>query len=162
MIYEIKQVAQCERAKFLPKHAGGFFMTFENMLFNVAGNFSESYKGGHWDFKECQAKAETQLESLSEKEQGFFFLVPCGESYEVLNPNNYFEGELSGEAYGVAVTLITLSNYLFFVNDKRRQAKGAIAQALSEQQDYLNDAFYALRSYAQTLPEAALINQFID
>lgn len=155
MIYEIKQVAQCERAKFLPKHAGGFFMSFENMLFNIAGKFSESYTGGHWEFKEGQAKTD-------EKEQGFFFLVPCGESYEVLNPNNYFEGELSGEAYGVAVTLITLSNYLFFVNDKRRQAKGAIAQALSEQQDYLNDAFYALRSYAQTLPEAALINQFID
>ncbi len=84
--FEVTEVAQSSRLKFLPKHAGNFFMTFEAMVFN----------------------------------------------------------------------------YLFFVDDKRKRAAGLEAQQISKQQQYLTDAFYALRDYAHTLPEANLINRLID
>lgn len=153
-IFEVTQVAQRSRLNFLPKHAGRFFMTFEALVFNVAERFSKSYSGGFWEFKEGKTQGEV--------ETPFFYLVPSGEKFEVSNPNNYFSGELTGEAYGVGVTLMSLSNFLFYVDDKRNRATGAEAQQISQQQEYLTDAFYALRDYAQTLPEARLINKLID
>jgi len=152
--FEVTEVAQSSRLKFLPKHAGNFFMTFEAMVFNIAEQFSKSYGGGFWTFKEGKAQGEI--------ESPFFYLVPDGEKFDVSNPNNYFDGELTGEAYGVGVTLISISNYLFFVDDKRKRAAGLEAQQISKQQQYLTDAFYALRDYAHTLPEANLINRLID
>ena len=152
--FEIKQVAQRSRLNFLPKHAGRFFMTFEALVFNTAERFSKSYNGGFWAFKEGKTQCE--------QENQFFYLVPDGEKFDVSNPDNYFDGELTGEAYGVGVTLISLSNYLFYVDDKRKRLTGAEAQQVSKQQEYLTDAFYALRAYAQTLPEAQQINKLID
>lgn len=156
-VFEVKQVTARSRVNFLPKHAGMFYMAFENMIFDMASKFSSSYSGGVWDFKEGKAAA-------GENEQSFFYLVPDGETFEVCNENNYFDGQLTGEAYGVGVTLISLSQYLFVLDrESSNPARSAEQQeAIANKMESLCDSFYALRDYAKTLPEAKTIFRFID
>jgi hypothetical protein len=83
-----------------------FGYNFESKLFNFAGEFtqySESpYNGGHWS---------VGYFGDNESFDTAFPIVPndSGETFEVCNPENYFEGTMTNRAYGIAIYLRALS-----------------------------------------------------
>lgn len=86
-----------------------FGWKFENLLNMFAREFTEysenKYTGGYWEAGYIgEAKITT-----------YFPIVPNdnGETFEVCNPQNYFEGTITNRAFGIAVYLMALSQTSF-------------------------------------------------
>lgn len=121
-----------ERAGFLPKHAGHDFLRYEMLTYALMERACEAYSGGHWQFY-----------SLSNG--GFFMALDTDEPLELIWPDNYFEGSMSAQAAGIAISLMVQSNLAFGPNGER-----------------MAQAFHKLRDYALDHAEASLIFRFID
>lgn len=111
-----------------------FPFAIEPAIFDFAGDLSEDYAGGSWDFYTL--------------ENGGFFMCPVSpERFRVESPNGN-SANMSAEAFGVAVCLFAFSN-LCFSSD----------EALTEM---CGEAFHRLREYALEHAEAADILRIID
>ena len=81
--------------------------TFETNVFAVTESLSEDYTGGSWGVSMIG----------DSKDKASYFPVPPhkdgGDMFKVENPMNYFSGEMTPRAFGIAVYLITLSHYSF-------------------------------------------------
>lgn len=110
-----------------------FPMQLEPTIFSVATELSPDYHGGYWDFY-----------SLS---NSGFFMAPDEASFRVACPNG-FEGELSGEAFGVVVCLYSYSR-LSFIATKPASTTYA-------------EMYHRLRDYAMDHPEVEVILRATD
>ena len=141
--YTVTEVAEEKRLDFLPSVIGEHFLSFERYVYNSASMMSKDYLGGFWKFFDCLGNTE-------EKTPFFFMAIDYGKPLNVSNELNQFSGTLSPKAFGVAITILALSSFLFDF-----ESKGIPLEKLI-------DAFYELKDYAATLEEANLIYRFID
>lgn len=99
-----RRVATNQRASFTGALFGIRFIYVESFVFDTARSLSGAYKGGSWEFY-----------ALS---NGGFYMAPeCPEAFPVAALNGY-EGELSADAFGVAVCMSAFS-LLSFNPDER-------------------------------------------
>lgn len=134
--FVVTQVPDNRRSSFLPRHIHGALMkviTFENTVYGIMSRICRSYQGGFWTFHEVS--------------NGAFFMAPSfKEPVEIVVADNGFSGTLDPQAAGVVVTLMALSEMSFRYEDDER----------------LSDAFHALRDYARSRDDFALIFGAID
>lgn len=130
--FEVSQVEVSKRADFLAKESDGRFLEFEGLLFDLAAEHCRGYDGGYWEMNTvCN---------------GSFFMSPTSQDYyNVTVADNWFDGQLSAEATGVFLTLLTYNRL-----------------AWKYRLDAFINRFYALREFALQHAEAALILKAID
>jgi len=81
-----------------------FPLRIEPTVFNIARGQAQNYSGGYWKFY-----------SLSN--DGFYMAPDADGTFHIKCPN-FYQGELSSDAFGIAVCLIAYS-YLSFCEDTR-------------------------------------------
>jgi len=102
----VKLVSKRERLNFLPRLFKNNFMRCENHVYQLAGKLSDNYQGGMWEFAEASNGA---LYMRPESEEGEMFSVSC---------ENYYEGNLSADAFGILCTYLTVNNMCWMLADE--------------------------------------------
>ncbi|UAN22262.1 antirestriction protein [Enterobacter sp. JBIWA003] len=125
-----------QRISFWPQHFGNIpqWIILEPTVFAWMDRFCTDYHGGIWNFY-----------TLS---NGGALMTPETESDELwslFNPLNGNGGELSGEAAGIAVCLMTYSHH-----------------AMRTECDAMTEHYYRLRDYALNHAECNAIMHIID
>lgn len=111
-----------------------FPFAIDPAIFDFAGDLSEDYQGGSWDFFAV--------------ENGAFFMCPrAPERFRVESPNGN-TANMSREAFGIAVCLFAFSNLCFSSDEATTEMCG--------------EAFHKLREYALEHSEVADILRIID
>lgn len=121
-----------KRFQFLPMLFGEKLMILGEMtVYSHMSNMCEKYLGGIWDFVEVPGSG--------------YMRPPVRDSYDMVCPTNWFEGQVSTDAAGIIVTLMALSHMSF-----------------RDQSDHCADRFHALRDFVDGHPEASMIFRAID
>lgn len=127
-----------QRLHFWPQHFGGIsqWIQLEPRIFNWMDRFCTDYSGGVWQFY-----------TLS---NGGAFMTPAANEdidakWTLFNPMNGNGGELSAEATGIAVCLMTYSHH-----------------AMRTECDAMTEHYYRLRDYALNHAECSAIMHIID
>lgn len=92
----VSPVAREARFSFLPVLFGADYLTAEACIYAYAGKYIRDYDGGEWTFNTLP--------------QGAGYLAPDEDRVTVFNPDNGFEGEMSGDAAGIVVTALVLNH----------------------------------------------------
>ncbi|WP_281549401.1 antirestriction protein [Kluyvera cryocrescens] len=132
----VVQVPDEQRICFWPQHFGSIpqWITLEPQIFAWMDRLCADYCGGIWNFY-----------SLS---NGGAFMAPepdTDEPWTLYNPMNGNGGELSAEAAGIAVCLMTYSHH-----------------AMRTECDAMTEHYYRLRDYALNHAECNTIMHIID
>ena len=99
-----------KRLDFLPRHLGTLCVRIEALIFNILDQASPDYAGGFWEFYDLS--------------NGGFYIAPQSDSrFRMKWDDNYFEGEMSAGAAGIAVTLFVLSTMSLNLNSQRLAEK---------------------------------------
>ncbi|EDX3145025.1 antirestriction protein [Salmonella enterica subsp. diarizonae serovar 61:l,v:1,5,7] len=130
------QVADENRISFWPQQFGSIpqWITLEPHIFGWMDRFCRDYCGGIWNFFTLN--------------NGGAFMAPESENDEkwtLLNSRNGNGAEMSAEAAGIAVCLITYSHH-----------------ACRTECDAMTEHYYRLRDYAQLHPDCHAIMRIID
>lgn len=129
-----KLVAVSQRVNTTAKLFGMHFpMRLEPTVYAFADRLAQAYQGGYWEFY-----------TLS---NGGFYMAPRSEKTFNVSCENGYEGELSGDALGIAVCLYAYS-HLSFAGD-------AFAEVCAEQ-------YHLLREFALDHIETGSILRAID
>lgn len=127
-----------QRLHFWPQHFSGIprWILLEPHIFGWMDRLCEDYSGGIWN-----------LYALS---NGGAFMAPepdgdDGEKWTLFNPMNGNGGELSAEAAGIAVCMMTYSHH-----------------AMRTECDAMTEHYYRLRDYALNHAECNAIMHIID
>jgi hypothetical protein len=110
---------------------------FEDAIYNAASHFSEDYQCGFWDYYEA--------------ENGAFFMAPPEGIYRVFSQGNGFDGEMSAQAFGIALTMFInshLSIQFYNTNTPRSEEQGK--------------NYHRLRDVIEGHPEESKIFAFLD
>lgn len=129
-----RRVPEAERLDFLPRHFGRRMMAFETQVYTGLAELCARYDGGFWAFFDLSNDG--------------CYMAPCEPSYALVQPSNYFEGTVSGDAAGIIATLYALSRLAF-------QYEGEAGERFTER-------FYQLRTFALAHAEAGAIFRAID
>ncbi|WP_052163009.1 antirestriction protein [Aquabacterium sp. NJ1] len=126
-------VSAPHRMAFLPKLFGnGLYLKGEGMVFDFMSGMSEQYTGGHWEFVKIPG--------------GVGYMRPAAHGlYKLTNTMNGWDGEVSGDAAGIIMTLMALSHLSF-----------------SDRTDTCAENFHTLRDFMADHPEAREIYRAID
>lgn len=81
---------------FLPTLFGADYLSAEASIFAYATKYLRDYSGGEWTFNQLP--------------DGAGYLAPEDERVFVSNPDNWFEGEMSGDAAGIFITAMVLNH----------------------------------------------------
>lgn len=92
----VSPVAREARFSFLPVLFGADYLTAEACIYAYAAKYIRDYDGGEWTFNTLP--------------QGAGYLAPDEDRVTVFNPDNGFEGEMSGDAAGIVVTALVLNH----------------------------------------------------
>ena len=128
-----QEVTEDARIGFLQSQLGAKCVLFEMTVYSLADRFSPDYSGGFWQF-------------FTLTPEGFYMAPDGDERFKVSNDMNYFEGEMSADAFGLALCLFALS-HMSFAPDA--------PQVLAER-------FHQLREFALDHAEAGAIFGFLD
>lgn len=142
---EAREVAAEDRLAFLPRHFRIEHMnTFEGAVYGLAGEVTNgAYQGGFWRFFEVYEGEQRTKAAFIAPDAG-----PDGApdgKFAVEQYGNGYEGRMSPETLGLAVSLLAL-------------ARMAETYGL----DRYADAFHALRDYACGRDDADDVLGFID
>ncbi len=103
-IVTARLVPEEQRTPFTAKLFGfDFPMRLEPTVFDMAGRLAAEYNGGYWLFY-----------ALS---NGGFYMAPRSDTTFIVSCENGFEGQLSGDALGIAACLYAYSNLSFSEDD---------------------------------------------
>ncbi len=111
-----------------------FPLALEPTIYAFADRLSEDYQGGYWAFQELS--------------NGGFYMAPQADAPLKVCCDNGYEGELSGDAFGIVCCLYTYSHLSF-------SHKASMAEIAARH-------FHRLREYALDHPEARAIFAAID
>ena len=111
-----------------------FPMQIEPFIYGITDRIASSYNGGYWDFY-----------TLS---NGAFYMAPSSNETFHVSCENYFQGQLSADALGIAACLYAYSNLSFSDNY-------AFADICTQQ-------YHLLREYALEHDEVAAIRGATD
>lgn len=117
-----------EHIKQIIPFTAPFFV--EMALFNMASEYSETYNGGQW--------------TVAETNGVLHFVAPEGE-YTVVNGDNYYEGTMTHDQYGRALTVLLYNRFLWNI-------AAEVVQAAS-------DRFYDIRD---ALVTDCKVSRFLD
>lgn len=78
---------------------GSASVVMENVVCNYARKLSDDYDSGYWEFVDLGKHSLTNT----------FFMYPDKEVYFCANADNYSEGYLSGELFGLIVSLFAIN-----------------------------------------------------
>ena len=120
-----------EHIKQIIPFTAPFFV--EMALFNMASEYSETYNGGQW--------------TVAETNGVLHFVAPEGE-YTVVNGDNYYEGTMTADQFGRALTVLLYNRFLWNIAGEDAN----VVQAAS-------DRFYDVRDALVTDCE---ISRFLD
>ena len=120
-----------EHIKQIIPFTAPFFV--EMALFNMASEYSETYNGGQWTV------AETN---------GVLHFVAPEDEYTVVNGDNFYEGTMTHDQYGRALTVLLYNRCLWDIANEGAE----VVQAAS-------DRFYDIRDALVTDSE---ISRFLD
>lgn len=81
---------------FLPTLFGADYLSAEASIFAYAAKYLRDYSGGEWTFNQLP--------------DGAGYLAPEDERVFVSHPDNWFEGEMSGDAAGIFITAMVLNH----------------------------------------------------
>jgi len=128
-----------------------FGANFESLIFTLAGEYSDAYNGGHWSI------------AFIGTEQSFdnsFPIVPndAGETISVCNPMNYFEGEMTNRAFGLAIFMMALSATSF----KGNQAAHNAAEIYHLINEKMTASAHSTEEGSLTIEEYKMIKRFLD
>lgn len=97
----ITEVKGRGRTTFLPKHFGHIAraIIIEGVIYKQAGLKIDAYTGSLWIFNECS--------------NGAAYMVPdLGDGmYGIVNADNFYDGKMSADAIGLALTTITINMF---------------------------------------------------
>lgn len=129
-----EKVQDDNRMDFLPRHVGvRNILFFENMVYSYMDRASSDYGGGSWDFYDL--------------DNGGFYMAPDHDGPFAMSwEDNFFEGDMTPDAAGVAITLMALGHLAFD----------------SSAGEHFYKKFHQLRAFALDHPEASQIFGFID
>ncbi|PSU44771.1 antirestriction protein [Photobacterium frigidiphilum] len=127
-----------KRLNFLPSIAQKY-IHFEAAIYHYASKHIEDYAGGYWVFLELS-------------NGGKFLHLQDNGPQRLYNTMNYFEGMVSSEAAGIAISAMVLADF------------GAIAYSAGDeaQAQRFYDFYYQLRDFALEHNEASEILAFLD
>ena len=126
-------VTEDARLGFLQDQLGAQCVLFEMTDYGLADRFSPDYSGGFWTFYTLQPNG--------------FYMAPEGdEPFNVSNDMNYFQGQMSADAFGIALCLFAFSHMSFAENAP----------------EVLSARFHQLREYALGHAEVSAIFGFLD
>lgn len=122
-------VSDDDRMDFLPKNfknnAMGY-ISFENMIYSIASQMSENYKGGNWVFVQC-------------KDSKGFFMHPSSGDFSVRSENFSGEHIVDNRTFGLIATMMVSSHGSFHF------------QSNKEVCEIFGDNFQELREHLFTL-----------
>lgn len=121
-----------QRLDFLPRHAAGQFLIYEQTVYAYMYKACSVYRGGVWDYY-----------SLSNG--GFFMAWDVTGSVPMEWPDNFYDGEMSARAASIAVNLM-VQGHLCASRDAERFIR----------------SYRALSRYAAEHDESGEIFRFID
>jgi len=81
---------------FLPALFGSDYLCAEACIYAYACKYIRNYDGGEWTFGQLP--------------DGAGYLAPEENRVTVCNPDNGFEGEMSGDAAGIVITVLVLNH----------------------------------------------------
>lgn len=122
---------------------------FDTYIYSMVDRYTEDYNGGTWDMVEFEVLPE---EGNAEDEgmprlTGFYLRLRGNKTFHVTNAENYWEGELSGEALSIFANTMAFSHLSFqFINAG----------------DVLAPLYEAIRYYGYAHPEAAKLIGVLD
>lgn len=122
-----------ERLEALPNHFGVLAFIFEGKVYDWMEFLSADYRGGYLEFYRLS-------------NSGFYMAPKTEASFHIVNPGNYFEGDLSADAAGIAACCFALSTLSFDYPDNAVFA----------------ERFYQLRDFAIEHAEGAEILRLLD
>lgn len=129
------QVQEHLRSEFFPNALGSdssLYVKYENLTYAFLEKASTEYAGGFWDFY-----------NLS---NGGFYMAPSTEKTLKMEwLDNYYKGEMSADAAGICMNLMTLNAFAWQISADRFAPK-----------------YQALLDYASEHEEAPAIFRFID
>jgi hypothetical protein len=129
---EAYRVSDHARMGALPRHFGRHMMTVEGKIYDLMRAFSFEYEGGHWYFYELS--------------NGGFYMAPTFQTLRLCIPSNGYDGEMTGDAAGITVSLFAYSHLSFHYRSV----------------DAFVSHFYRLRDFALGHAESAEIFAAID
>jgi hypothetical protein len=98
-------VADDQRLSVIENLFGAHFpLVLEPVIYGITERMAESYRGGYWQFYTL--------------DNGGFYLAPEGDTVYQVSCDNYFTGELSGDALGITVCLYAYSHCSFSRNEE--------------------------------------------
>jgi len=109
----------------------------ENRLFTMAGEYAKNYSGGLW--------------TVFEK-NGFVFVVPPENDYEVSCSDNYYSGNMDAKTFGAALMLKMMNDLCWGLTEPTSKEK-------------MIESFYKLRNFVYDNPSEFLtveIQAFLD
>lgn len=125
-------VPENQRLNALPEAFGKSGLILEGKIYDWMESLTADYFGGYWEFYRLS-------------NNGFYMAPKKDTKYHIVNPANYFDGDLSADAAGIAACLFALSHLSFDFPDS-----------------VLPERFHQLRDYAAEHAEARLIFRLID
>ena len=107
-----------------------FATRIEPYVFGIARTLSEDYDGGYWDFYALSS--------------GGFYMAPAGDERFNVRCENGYEGEMSGDALGIACCLYCYSHLSF-------GAPRSMAETCAEQYHLLREYMLAGHGEARAI-----------
>ena len=120
------------RLDALPEFFGRRAFIFESKVYDWMEFLSADYRGGYWEFYRLS-------------NNGFYMAPKTEKTFHMVNPGNYFDGELSADAAGISACCFTFSHLAFEHPDS-----------------VFAERFHQLRDFAVSHSESAKIFQLID
>ena len=121
-----------ERLDFLPRVFSKYFLDVQPYVYHHMSSLCQEYTGGYWHFYDLS-------------NNGGYLGLDKSDTYRIVVPGNYFDGELNGDAAGIVATLFALSHLA--------ELKGS---------ELLIDRYHELLAYSRSHEEAGLISSAID
>lgn len=132
-----KVVTESKRIRALPREFGNKYLIVESSVFTMAQRILPAYFGGYWDFIKLA--------------NGGFYMAPRFDGLARLSvAGNGFEGEVSSDAAGIVVCMMTYSSLSFSL------------QHDTEAHERIVQHFHKVREYVGEHPEASAIFAAID
>lgn len=123
---------------FLPTLFGADYVKAEACIYAYAAKYIRDYSGGEWTFNQLP--------------DGAGYLAPEEERVFVSNPDNWFEGEMSGDAAGIFITAMVL-NHRAWMHSHHDQQEAS--------RHYVN-RYEQLMAFVPTHREASAIYRALD
>lgn len=124
---------------------------FEQHIYGVAEALSQHdenpYDGGYWKSKPIGS--------------GWFFELQYERSWHIINENNFADEVLSSKAFSLAVFLISLSGFLFFLHEKSEKAEN-VSELMKELTDLHSNIRASIEDMITDMAEEGMFWRVVD